>query len=150
MTAPSACPAHASFNPFDPAYLADPYPQLADSPAAFYAPELDMWVLTRFDDLDAVFRDPVTYSAAIVQDPLFPLSQEARAELGPDFPLPRTMSNADPPDHSRIRRINLQAFSARRRADRRAADHRVVRPRRRPEPPAAGVHDLRLDRIPGG
>jgi cytochrome P450 len=116
MTAPSACPAHASFNPFDPAYLADPYPQLAESPAAFYAPELDMWVLTRFDDLDAVFRDPVTYSASIVQDPLFPLSQAARAELGPDFPLPRTMSNADPPDHSRIRRINLQAFSARRTA----------------------------------
>jgi hypothetical protein len=134
MTAPSACPARASFNPFDPAYLADPYPQLAESPAAFYAPELDMWVLTRFDDLDAVFRDPVTYSASIVQDPLFPLSQAARAEasivqdplfplsqaaraeLGPDFPLPRTMSNADPPDHSRIRRINLQAFSARRTA----------------------------------
>lgn len=109
-----ACPAHADFDPFDQAYLADPYPTLAELPDVFHAPRLDMWVLTRHADIDAVFRDPVTFSAGIAQDPVFPLSPGARAALGPDFPLPRTMSNADPPAHTRIRRFNLRAFSARR------------------------------------
>ena len=116
MTATSACPAHASFDPLDPAYLADPYPLLAELPAAFHAPGLDMWVLTRFADIEAVFRDPATFSPSIAQDPMFPLSDAARAALGPDFPLPKTMSNAEPPVHTRIRRFSLQAFSARRTA----------------------------------
>jgi cytochrome P450 len=111
-----ACPVHAGFDPFSPGWLADPYARLHELPPVFHAPGLDMWVLTRHADLETVFRDPETYSAAIAQDPLFPLTDEARAALGPDFPLPRTMSNADPPDHARIRRVNLRAFSARRTA----------------------------------
>jgi len=39
---------------------------------------------------------------------MFPLSDAARAALGPDFPLPKTMSNAEPPVHTRIRRFSLQ------------------------------------------
>jgi len=141
MTATSACPAHASFDPFAPAYLADPYPLLAELPPAFHAPGLDMWVLTRFADIEAVFRDPATFSAAIAQDPMFPLSAAARAALGPDFPVPRTMSNADAPDHGRIRRFNLQAFSPRRTA---ALEPRVREAAERlvDALPAAGPFDL--------
>lgn len=111
---PATCP--VTFDPFDASYLLDPYPTLEQLPAAFYSAELDMWVLTRHADIDAVFRDPTSFSAAIAQDPLFPLSHAARGELGQDFPLPRTMSNNDPPDHARIRRYNMAAFSARRTA----------------------------------
>ncbi|WP_028938424.1 cytochrome P450 [Pseudonocardia spinosispora] len=111
---PATCP--VTFDPFDASYLLDPYPTLERLPAAFHSAELDMWVLTRHSDIDAVFRDPATFSAAIAQDPLFPLSDTARAALGPHFPLPKTMSNNDPPDHARIRHFTMRAFSARRTA----------------------------------
>lgn len=119
-TTNAACPVQRSFDPFAPAYLSDPYPHLAraraEAPVA-YSPELDMWVLTRYADVEAVFTDPGTFSAAIAQDPLYPLAERARVVLaeGGFAPL-RTMSNCDPPEHGRIRRHNLRAFSARRTA----------------------------------
>ena len=108
------------FDPFSADYLADPYPQLAraraDAPV-FYAADLDMWVVTRYADIDVIFTDPATFSAAIAQDPVFPLAEEARTALREGgFRAGATMSNCDPPKHTRIRRHNLRAFSARRTA----------------------------------
>ena len=106
------------FDPFAPAYLADPYPTypaLQEKPP-FYEPGLDMWVVSRFADVDAVFRDPARFSAAIAQDPLTPFSPEARAILAAGFRPPKVMSNADPPEHGRIRAHTTRAFSARRMA----------------------------------
>lgn len=113
---PGSCPVHA-LDPFAPSFLADPYPVLgamrAEGPV-FYSPVLDMWVVTRFADVEAIFRDPKTYSAAIAQDPLFPLADATRAVLARGFRASATMSNCDPPKHTRIRRYNLRSFSARR------------------------------------
>ncbi|MDQ4119764.1 MAG: cytochrome P450 [Actinomycetota bacterium] len=119
-TTSSACPAHSAFDPFDADYLRDPYPVLtavrAETPV-FYAPDLDMWVVTRYADIEAIFTDVRTYSAAIAQDPVFPLAEQARQALRDGgFRAGATMSNCDPPKHSRIRRHNLRAFSARRTA----------------------------------
>jgi hypothetical protein len=111
-----ACPVHG-FDPFAPSFLADPYPTLnamRDEGPVFYSPVLDMWVVTRFADVDAIFRDPETFSAAIAQDPLYPLADETRAVLAQGFRASATMSNCDPPKHTRIRRYNLRSFSARR------------------------------------
>lgn len=109
-------PSDVDFDPFAPAYLSDPYPHfpaLRDR-APFYAPSIDMWVVSRFADVDAVFRDPARFSAAIAQDPLTPLSPEARAILAEGFRPPKVMSNLDPPEHARIRAHTTRAFSARR------------------------------------
>jgi len=111
----------AYFDPFAAHYLADPYPALAglraDEPV-FFAPELDMWVLTRAADIEAVFTDPQAYSAAIAQDPLFPPTEQARDVLRTwGFDPPHTMSNLDSPEHRRIRTHNMRAFSARRIAE---------------------------------
>jgi hypothetical protein len=111
------CPAAAAFDPFDPGYLADPYPVFAavrEQTPAFRALSVDAWVVTRYADVAAVLGDPATYSAAPAQAPIVPLSAAARAALGDDFPPPPTMSNCDPPEHARIRRINTRTFSARR------------------------------------
>jgi cytochrome P450 len=101
-------------------YLRDPYPHLAQARAdapVFYAPELDMWVVPRYADIEAIFTDPRTFSAAIAQDPVFPLAEQARDTLREGgFRAGATMSNCDPPKHTRIRRHNLRAFSARRTA----------------------------------
>ncbi|WP_433277955.1 cytochrome P450 [Pseudonocardia xinjiangensis] len=117
-TTSSTCPAHRSFDPFAADYLHDPYPHLAQVRAeapAFHAPDLDMWVVTRYVDIERIFTDPGTFSAAIAQDPIFPLADEARTTLRDGgFRAGATMSSADPPKHTRIRRHNLRAFSARR------------------------------------
>jgi cytochrome P450 len=108
------------FDPFSADYLADPYPRLAAARAetpAFYAADLDMWVVSRYADIESIFTDPEVFSAAIAQDPVFPLAEQARTTLRKGgFRAGATMSNCDPPKHTRIRRHNLRAFSARRTA----------------------------------
>jgi cytochrome P450 len=73
-----------------------------------------MWVVSRYADVDAVFRDPATFWASIAQAPLVPLSEDARAILAEGFRPPQVMSNLDPPEHGRIRKHTSRAFSARR------------------------------------
>ncbi len=115
MTTVDACP--VEFDPLGPEFLQDPYPMLAaarEQAPVFHAPSLDMWVVTRHADIDAIFRDPETFSAAIAQDPIFPLSAATREVLAHGFRAGATMSNCDPPKHTRIRRFNMKTFSARR------------------------------------
>ncbi|MEM8924899.1 MAG: cytochrome P450, partial [Actinomycetota bacterium] len=71
-------------------------------------------LVARYDQVDAVFRDPETFAAANAQDPLQPIDPDAAAVLAGGFRPIRTMSNLDGPDHTRIRRHNLVGFSPRR------------------------------------
>ncbi|MBY8889035.1 cytochrome P450 [Streptomyces sp. PTM05] len=117
MTDMTSCPVHQSFDPLAEPYLADPYPDLTavrEEVPAFYAPSIDMWVITRYDDIESAFKDPGTFSAAVGQRPVFPLSDEARAIIAGGFHASPVMSDCDPPKHTRIRRHNLKGFSARR------------------------------------
>ena len=95
------------FDPFSADYLADPYPQLAEARAetpVFYAADLDMWVVSRYADIEAIFTDPATFSAAIAQDPVFPLAEQARDDAargrlprrGDDVQLRPAEAHADP------------------------------------------------------
>jgi len=111
------CPVHSGFDPLAADYLADPYPILSavrSETPAFYSPGTDLWVVTRYADIDAIFKDPLTYSAAITQAPVFPLAARAQEILAAGFNATKTMSNCDPPKHTRIRAYNVRAFSARR------------------------------------
>ncbi len=80
----------------------------------FYAPSIDMWVVTRYDDIEAVLKDPETFSAAVGQRPVFPLTDEASAIVKCGFHSTPVMSDCDPPRHTRIRRNNLTGMSGRR------------------------------------
>ena len=112
-----ACPVDHEFNPFGSAYLADPYPLLEEKRGpVFYAPAIDMWVVTRYDEIDAIFKDPALFSASIAQAPLFPLGAEAADILNAGFGATPTMSNCDPPKHTRVRAHNMRTFSPRRMA----------------------------------
>ena len=94
------------FDPFSTAFLADPYPFFADyrqrSPV-FYSPALDYWVLTRYTDVRAAFRDTSTYSAANALSPIQPRSAEAAAIMAQGFRSVPTLTNTDPPVHTRAR-----------------------------------------------
>ena len=113
------CPVDESFDPLSPEYLADPYAVLAKLPGdgapVFYAPSIGYYVVTRYHDIEAVFKDPASYSAAVAQAPLVPLAPEAQQILlaGGHKPQP-SMVSLDEPAHARLRKPAARAFSMKR------------------------------------
>src|SRR6202158_2927877 len=98
------------FNPWDPAFRANPYPHykplLAGPPRI-----LDLFgptaMVTRFADVTTVRRDNTHFSSVRPRDP-----SEAPNE-GP-FAGARTMLFSDPPMHTRLRRVVSRGFTPRR------------------------------------
>jgi cytochrome P450 len=104
------------FDPFGADYLADPYPHLAqarDATPAFYSPPLDHWVVTRYDDIRSILLAPAVFSAANALAPLTPPCPAAARTLSGFGAVP-TLANADPPGHTRVRRMVNGAFTPRR------------------------------------
>jgi hypothetical protein len=117
-TATRSCPVLVGFDPLSEDFLADPYAEFArvrDQGPVFFTPVLDRWVVTGYAEIEQVLLDPATFSAAEAQRTLFPLCPEAEAILG-GLDLVPTMSNADPPAHSRYRSVIMRALSPRRMA----------------------------------
>ena len=110
-------PVNPDFDPLDPDYLADPYPYFAkfrrETPV-FYAPKIDFWVVSRYEDILNIVKDSETFSNARVQEPLYPLTEEALASLKEGVRVTPTTSTADPPLHRRTRKHAARAFSAKR------------------------------------
>src|SRR5260370_7928715 len=96
-----ACPVHADFDPLSPTFLADPFAVLASLPRevpVFYSPSIGYFVVTRYADIEAVFLDHETYSAAAAQLPLVPVTPEPAQILRPAAPAPQpSMDSLDPP-----------------------------------------------------
>ena len=112
----TGCPVAPDFDPLAAEFLADPFPVLArwrERTPVFYAPALDRWVVTRYDDITRILGDPATFSAVEAQQPLFPTCTEA-AEILAGLPLVPTMSNCDPPAHQRFRSAMSRVISPRR------------------------------------
>ncbi|MFV0525038.1 MAG: cytochrome P450 [Acidimicrobiales bacterium] len=115
-SAPSAegrlcCP--VAFDPFGARYLADPYaiaPELLEAAGPRYWPDGDLWLVARYDQVESVFSDAETYSAAVAHEPLTPIHEDAVRVLTQGFRPLRTMSDLDGPEHSRIRRHNQIGF----------------------------------------
>jgi cytochrome P450 len=84
----------------------------------FYAPSLDGYVVTRHADVESVFLDTDSYSAAAAQMPLVALEPAATEILlaGGHKPQP-SMVSLDPPAHTRLRRPSSRAFTPRRVAE---------------------------------
>lgn len=114
---PIGCPVSknaAAFNPFAPEYQQNPAATLRwareDEPV-FYSPELGYWVVTRYDDVKAVFRDNILFSPSIALEKITPAPPEAAEILkGYGYAMNRTMVNEDEPEHMERRRLLMNAF----------------------------------------
>jgi cytochrome P450 len=104
----------------DPAVQADPFPyyqQLREQQPVLRMPGTGFYVLTRYEDLRAVLRDPETFSNTL---DLEELSGEKARQLGALFqqrlaekgwPHVPTLHQSDPPEHTRYRRLLNKVFS---------------------------------------
>jgi cytochrome P450 len=108
----------ASYDPRDPAFVANPYPAYADlrrGPRAVYHAETNQWLVPRHADVNALLRDRRlgrTY-----------LHVATHAEMGrpeePELVAPfwhvirNGMLDREPPDHTRLRRLVARAFTPR-------------------------------------
>jgi len=106
------------FDPFREPYLADPYPFFAEARAVtpvFYSPGLDYWVVTRYRDIRHIFQNPRLFSASNSLAPLQPVCAGAARVLEEGgFRTVPTLTNNDPPAHTRVRRLANVAFTPRR------------------------------------
>jgi cytochrome P450 len=122
MVVAAGCPVVAAFDPLSPEYLEDPFAVMGSLGLkvrpVFYASAIDYYVITRYRDIEAIFSDPESYSAAAAQLPLIELEPRTREILldGGVRPQP-SMVSLDPPEHTRLRRPTARAFSARRTAE---------------------------------
>ena len=115
---PTGCPiSHgaAEFNPFGDGYQQDPpeYVRWArEQEPVFYSPQLGYWVVARFDDIKAIFRDNITFSPSVALEKITPTSDEANAVLASyGFALNRTLVNEDEPAHMPRRRALMAPFT---------------------------------------
>lgn len=86
-------------DPYDHAFHRDPYPYyktLRDHDPAYYNAERGFWLLTRWEDVHAAFRDFKTFCNTGA------VALEAEAES--EFPYPMFIG-MDPPQHTQIRRL---------------------------------------------
>ena len=99
------------FSPQDPAFIADPYPTYArlrrEAPIFYYEP-WDKWILTAYEDVNALLRDKrlgrVMRNERVVQNPAhapFDAVQEG------------SLLELEPPDHTRVRGAVHAAFTPR-------------------------------------
>jgi cytochrome P450 len=103
------------FRPYD---IADPFPFYARARAEapiFFSDELGYYVVSRYEDIQAIFKDPATFSSENTQSPFKPRPPEVQAIFDEaDMHHASGLSGRQPPDHTRLRGFIKKAFTPRR------------------------------------
>jgi cytochrome P450 len=104
-----------TFNPLAEGFADSPYEQYArlrDADPVHYSDLLWGWVVTRFDDVSQLLRDP-TISSDIHNATPSPLTEHELARLAEQARASRTVVLMDDPDHTRIRKLMAKPFRPR-------------------------------------
>lgn len=117
------------FNPIAPGMMADPYPTyraLREHAPISWSPLLESWVLTRHRDVEFVLTDS-RFSAdrRRARTRFSEMMAQQQERLGP-FGRTQTMLTADPPEHTRLRRLVSKAFTPRAVMDLRPRIQQIV------------------------
>lgn len=117
------------YNPFTAPHSQDPFPFYAllreRAPVHFSAP-LGAWVVSRHEHVEAVLRAPGQFSSRGAIPSMFDNPPEVREVLAACCPEAPTLSELDPPAHTRMRRIFKVVFDAQRFERMRAAIERTA------------------------
>jgi cytochrome P450 len=110
-------PALTEFNPFEPAQTHDPYPMYAharEQAPIFFSPVLNMWVVTRHEDICEIARDTTRFSNGRAVDVVTEMPEEVRAIFATSNIHPEFIVQIDPPAHTRVRRLANKGFTPQR------------------------------------
>lgn len=111
-----SCPHLATYQPLAPTQLADPFSIWAEAREhcpVFYVPELDLWTVTRYEDVVAVLEDAETYAnGGTVGGTTVPDQHAARFPDG--VWSNAALINRDGENHKRAKRLAQRAFLPRR------------------------------------
>lgn len=100
-----------TYNPYSFSVHDDPYEtyrRLRDEAPAYWNPDLEFWVLSRFDDVLEAFRDFDTYSSA------GGVALENRRPVTKTVTEFQQMIELDPPEHTQFRKLVSRVFTGRR------------------------------------
>ncbi|WP_433875221.1 cytochrome P450 [Sinomonas atrocyanea] len=117
VTAPAATH-NATHHGYEPFQMKNPFPAYAalraEEPVMFDE-RIDMFVVTRYDDIKAVFEDWETFSSENAQAPVRKRGPQATQIMNEGgFTAYSGLSARIPPEHTRIRGIVQKAFTPRR------------------------------------
>lgn len=114
----TACPFSqkaAQFDPFQDAYMESPSEFVRwarEEKPVFYSPKLDYWVVTRYQAIKDIFRDPITFSPSNVLEPVEAPRPEIKTILEQyNYGMNRTLVNEDEPVHMARRRVLMEPFT---------------------------------------
>jgi cytochrome P450 len=124
------CPVFPAFDPLVPHNVEtataisqqQPWPLLAqarqDQPV-FYMPQVDMWCVTRYDDIRQMLRDTETFSNAGANEMRTEVPEEITIPPGCPYPtIGASIANLDRPEHTRVRKLMQYAFTPKRVGER--------------------------------
>lgn len=98
-----------TYNPLSPPVYRNPYPkyaELREKDPVHWSPLMDAWVLSRYEDIDAVLRDHKRFSND-ARNRIPSRSRRASIPAGND----PSMLFLDPPHHTRLRALVSKAFT---------------------------------------
>lgn len=113
----SKVPTCPHFDPMAPSYQESPYPLFAelrrDAPVS-YSPQYDFWVVTRYEDVSAVLKQPEIFSSVGSLQSNAALPPAVTAVLATGLGAATIIVESDPPDHTRMRSVFNKAFTPQR------------------------------------
>jgi len=108
-------PLESAFNPFDTGFMTDPdlvLTRARDEGTIFFSPILGAWIVTRYDDVVSVLRDPELFCSKEILSITELLSPEVLDLFGDEIPMEGTLIGVDPPDHTKLRNVMEASFTA--------------------------------------
>ncbi len=107
----------AKYNPLDPEYagkIQEVFTQAHREAPVFFSPLYKVWVVTRYDDIWTVLKDPARYSSSMSTNVAAKDSKEVVDILKQGWGQLSTLVTCDPPAHNRYRGLISKAFTPRR------------------------------------
>jgi cytochrome P450 len=118
VTAAGPEPVELGYDPWDPSFVADPYPALArlrDEAPLIFDERTNQWLVSRHADVNALLRD-----RRLGRSYLHVANHDAWGRTPPPADqapfwdlLAVQMIDMEPPDHTRLRRLVSRAFTPR-------------------------------------
>lgn len=105
------------YNPFDQVHKRNPYPfwkEAREQTPVFFSPILNMWVVTRYEDILTVLREPHIYSSGQNIDSVMQMPPDVLEVMAQGRPPSTLIINLDPPAHNRLRGLVNKGFTPQR------------------------------------